>query len=505
MRAEFGDRQTKGEVLDWATHIPAPVPDDQNFFKAPKMEEWFVGRGSTELSRRLSLSGLGGVVAELTVVSLNTVVAAGDADIVLHYRRPVLVRASEQETATNGPGSRGALIPLLVMNDVPLTAAITDLAQRASVTFRLDSSVSWKTRGAAEPKVSLRWTNVYARDALLAVLDNYDLFLVEDPKKGTARIMANPNSGPRVYADAEVHDAIRGLIGTVLEQATNGLQGPNLKGTRGFTLFAKPLNAVKPARFVVHAEQTPTVDEVTGFFRGPNTGSLHVEASGSNSFRVLLNSPEFYAANDYLAWSDSFESEFDVIRAALKRPYARMDGDYTQPFAIPIQNFVAVRQVAQTLADRAKCHLLLGQPERALQDLTLMHDLCHVLEGKPTGKPMTLVAAMINVAVTGLYADTIADGFRLQAWREPQLTAIEELSASIDLLPLVAEAFRHGAIPRLDVMDVRAALEGHDQDRDAVLVDHETSPALKLERQLLMVDSVVADNLHVFPPWLRAG
>ncbi len=31
----------KGEVLDWSAYMPAPVPDDQNIFKAPKMAEWF--------------------------------------------------------------------------------------------------------------------------------------------------------------------------------------------------------------------------------------------------------------------------------------------------------------------------------------------------------------------------------------------------------------------------------------------------------------------------------
>ena len=31
-----------GVVLDWSAYIPPPVPDDQNFFKAPKMTEWFV-------------------------------------------------------------------------------------------------------------------------------------------------------------------------------------------------------------------------------------------------------------------------------------------------------------------------------------------------------------------------------------------------------------------------------------------------------------------------------
>src|SRR5674476_17557 len=34
--------EAKGVVLDWDKFIPPPVPDGQNFFKAPKMREWFV-------------------------------------------------------------------------------------------------------------------------------------------------------------------------------------------------------------------------------------------------------------------------------------------------------------------------------------------------------------------------------------------------------------------------------------------------------------------------------
>jgi hypothetical protein len=33
--------EAKGAVLDWNAYIPAPVPDEQNIFKAPKMTEWF--------------------------------------------------------------------------------------------------------------------------------------------------------------------------------------------------------------------------------------------------------------------------------------------------------------------------------------------------------------------------------------------------------------------------------------------------------------------------------
>src|SRR5437016_1725052 len=45
--------EAKGAVLDWNAYIPPPMPDEQNIFKAPKMQEWFVG-SSSELSQRLN-------------------------------------------------------------------------------------------------------------------------------------------------------------------------------------------------------------------------------------------------------------------------------------------------------------------------------------------------------------------------------------------------------------------------------------------------------------------
>ena len=72
----------------------------------------------------------------------------------------------------------------------------------------------------------------------------------------------------------------------------------------------------------------------------------------------------------------------------------------------------------------------------------MLHDLRGILEGEPTGQPITLVAAMINVAITGLYADAIADGMKLQAWQEPQLAAIQSQLQQTDLLPILAQAFQ---------------------------------------------------------------
>jgi hypothetical protein len=148
------------------------------------------------------------------------------------------------------------------------------------------------------------------------------------------------------------------------------------------------------------------------------------------------------AAKNYLAWSDQFEPDFDLIRQALKRPYARMGGDYSQPYNVPIPNFITVRALTQMLAQRAHCDFLLGEPQKALEELTFLNDWRRFLEGAPTGKPMTLVAAMINVAVIGVYSDMIAEGFRLHLWQDPQLVLLQDQLSRINLIPFVSSSFR---------------------------------------------------------------
>ena len=138
----------------------------------------------------------------------------------------------------------------------------------------------------------------------------------------------------------------------------------------------------------------------------------------------------------YLAWSDQSTPDFDLIRDALKRPHARIEGDYSTGINIPEQNFLAIQIVARTLAQRAKCDLLLGQMEQALREVTLLHDMSRILEGKP----VTVPAGMEIVdGITGLYVDTIADGIQLQAWQQPQLVVLQKQLAEIKLAPIVAE------------------------------------------------------------------
>jgi hypothetical protein len=224
-----------------------------------------------------------------------------------------------------------------------------------------------------------------------------------------------------------------------------GLVGPCAFGLQGVEMFvSKPLNTnqFRPSQVILEVDKRPTPREIVEFFdrNGGGSGSLRIKTVGSNSYQI---STPVCAAADYLAWSDRFRGDFDLIRKALERPYVRMDGDYHDPLTIPLPNFVAFRTVAQTLAQRAQCYLLLGQPEGAVQELTQLRDLCRVLEGAPTGKPMTLVAAMINVVINGgLYADVIADGLRLHAWQEPQLVLLQKQLGQINLGPCMVESFR---------------------------------------------------------------
>jgi hypothetical protein len=322
--------EAKGAILDWSAFIPPPVPDEQNFFKAPGIDEsnW-VGRGGTALSKRF-------------------------------YE--ALSKANEHSNAL-------------------LIAEVVVVPPGSEALLRLDDTN----------------TPVQARK------------LIED------------------------------TLGSTLPSAL------------GFTLVARPLEGIRPARITLSASHTITTTDLVNLFPMLNNPSyasswqnpLRIERAGTDSFHMALSPPP-ESADDRLARSESLNGEFNTIRAALKRPYARMDGDYTQPYAIPIPNFIMMRALAQTLADRAKCHLLLDHPAAALGDLTLLHDVCHVLEAKPTGQPMTLVAAMIDVAITGLYASTIAEGFQLDAWREPQLIALQQQLAQTDLLPIITESFLDG-------------------------------------------------------------
>ena len=69
------------------------------------------------------------------------------------------------------------IIPLIEMENVRLPDALRQMGRKARLNVILDPRLS--TPPFNEITVSIRWENVTAREALMALLENYDLVLVE--------------------------------------------------------------------------------------------------------------------------------------------------------------------------------------------------------------------------------------------------------------------------------------------------------------------------------------
>jgi len=254
-----------------------------------------------------------------------------------------------------------------------------------------------------------------------------------------------------VVAQTEAATAIHLQSFTAASQLKTALRnavGRDAIGSAGLKFTEFQISNVVPAKITVMTDSAPTVTELEKLIPPTlftNISKLTVSATADpKRFQIRFTDGHVTAAADYLAWGDAhYAADLDDVRAALKRPYAIIPGDYSFPPQMPIPNFVLMRALAQTLAQRTQCHLMLGQPEQALRELTLIHDVCRILQKPPTGQPETLVEAMINVAIHGLYVATVQEGFRLHAWQEPQLAAIQQQLREVDLLPWIPRALRN--------------------------------------------------------------
>ncbi len=94
-------------------------------------------------------------------------------------------------------GGTNAVIPLIVMDSVPLPDALRNLARQGRLDLVIDPAmpVSLATpvkRTISDYDISIRWENVTAAQALAAILDNYGLVLVQDPGSATVKIATKP-------------------------------------------------------------------------------------------------------------------------------------------------------------------------------------------------------------------------------------------------------------------------------------------------------------------------
>ncbi len=99
------------------------------------------------------------------------------------------------------PEPAAAVIPLIQFQDVALTTAIENLARQAGLNYILDPKVTFGQAGpdgkaAAQPNINLRWENLTAEQALMALLNVYNLQLIDDPKTKVSRITVKDPLAP---------------------------------------------------------------------------------------------------------------------------------------------------------------------------------------------------------------------------------------------------------------------------------------------------------------------
>ncbi len=135
---------------------------------------------------------IGLLASSLACTAQNTPPAAAPATAEQAVGTPA---AETNAPAVTAPAAAqpGTVLPLIVMDEVSLREAIRNLARGAGLNYMLDPKIGFGQMGTdgkpiPEPTVSIRWENVTAEQALLSLLNNYDLQLVEDPKSRIARI-----------------------------------------------------------------------------------------------------------------------------------------------------------------------------------------------------------------------------------------------------------------------------------------------------------------------------
>ena len=123
------------------------------------------------------------------------------------------------------------------------------------------------------------------------------------------------------------------------------------------------------------------------------------------------------------------------LREVLKNPPVDA-GPRTNFFHQPVNDFVAIRTVAQWLMADASNELRLGLRDKALDDLVALGGLARMNSGE-----LNLVGQMIRTAVTGLGIAVTWDALQSPGWTEPELERLQKAWEPVDLRDGLERAF----------------------------------------------------------------
>jgi len=78
-----------------------------------------------------------------------------------------------------------AVIPVIVMEEVPLRDALVNLARQVNWTINFDGRLP---APALSAPVSIRWNKLTCKQALIALLDNFDLTIIDESSAGVVGV-----------------------------------------------------------------------------------------------------------------------------------------------------------------------------------------------------------------------------------------------------------------------------------------------------------------------------
>ena len=140
-------------------------------------------------------------MASTSLIATNPAPATVDINAEAALPLSATTNANLSATGATNAGPAVEYIPLIQFSDVPITTAIEHLARQAGINYMLDPKIGFgqpdqNGQIKPEPQLSIRWENITAESALLALLDNYSLQLVVDKKTAIDRITMKDPTAP---------------------------------------------------------------------------------------------------------------------------------------------------------------------------------------------------------------------------------------------------------------------------------------------------------------------
>ena len=197
-----------GLLLVLPAIAPCPAQEDNQYhdiiIPKIKMDDVPVADAIVNLARQAKLNFIvdSRVSADSNIppvtIAFENVTAKEALDRILKIRRLVRIENPATTVSRIAPANLGIkpvnpdllkndtnlVCPQMVMDSVPLRDALRILAKQAG----LEASFDEKLTAVQSTYISVRWTQLTPKQALVALLDNYDLVMKEESPDGTAKI-----------------------------------------------------------------------------------------------------------------------------------------------------------------------------------------------------------------------------------------------------------------------------------------------------------------------------